>query len=143
MLDTITAHKPRFISTFNIISVFWQTTIAKVSRELTTFTGPGGRRWRFKHAPFGLSCSSVHLILILRNLFCDKSRFHSLAVYMDDICCFSRHWDSHIKQLELTLSTLQMHGCFVTRGKLKLVFQRSKIWDIELVVIQFVSVINE
>jgi len=34
-------------------------------------------------------------------------RFHSLAVYMDDICCFSKDWDSHIEQLKLTLSMLQ------------------------------------
>jgi len=26
---------------------------------------------------------------------------------MDDICCFSNDWDSHIEQLELTLRTLQ------------------------------------
>jgi len=96
MLDTITAHKPRYLSTFDITSAFWQTTIAEESRDLMTFTGPDGRRWRFKRAPFGLSCS-VHFILILRNLFCDKTRFHSLAVYMYDICCFSRDWDSHIE----------------------------------------------
>ena len=107
MLDTITAQKPSFLSTFNITSAFWQTTIVEESRDLTTFIAPDGRRWRFKHAPFGLSCSPAHLILILLNLFCDKMRFHSLAMYMDYIRCFSRDWDSHIKQLELTLSMLQ------------------------------------
>ena len=107
MLDTITAHKPRYLSTFDITSTFWQTTIEEASCDLTIFTAPDGRRWRFKRAPFGLLCSPTHLILILSNLFCDKTRFHSLAVYMDNICCFSRDWDSHIEQRELTLSMLQ------------------------------------
>jgi len=77
------------------------------SRDFLTFTGPDGRRWRFKHSPFGLHSSASHLILILSTLFSDKTRFHSIAVYVNDICCFSSDWDSHIEQLELTLCTLQ------------------------------------
>ena len=107
MLDTITASKPKWLTGLDITAAFWQTTVDEGSRDLLTFTGPDGRRWRFKRSPFGLHSSPSHLILILSNLFSDKTRFHNIAVYMDDICCFSNDWDSHIEQLELTLRTLQ------------------------------------
>jgi len=39
-------------------------------------------------------------------MFSDKSRFHSLACYVDDILVYSNDWNSHIQQLELALKTL-------------------------------------
>jgi len=54
----------------------------------------------------GLSCSPAQLNLILSNIFCDKSRFHSLACYVDDILIFSQDWKAHLQQLELALKTL-------------------------------------
>jgi len=54
----------------------------------------------------GMSNSPSALNLLLSNIFSDKSRFHSLACYVDDILVYSNDWDSHIQQLELTLKTL-------------------------------------
>ena len=76
------------------------------SRDLTTFMGPDGRRWRYTPCPMGLNNSPSQLNLILSNIFSDKSRFHSLACYVDDLLVYSNDWDSHMQQLELTLRTL-------------------------------------
>jgi len=43
-----------------------------------------GRRWRYKRCPMGLSNSPSHLVMLLSNLFSDKTRYHSCLCYMDD-----------------------------------------------------------
>jgi len=55
----------------------------------------------------GLSNSPSQLNLIISNIFCDKSRFHSLACYVDDILIYSNDWNAHLQQLELALQTLK------------------------------------
>jgi len=54
-----------------------------------------------------MSHSPSQLNLLLSNIFCDKSRFHSLSCYVDDILIYSNDWNDHIQQLELALKTLQ------------------------------------
>ena len=53
LLDTVTAKKLRFLSTFDILSAFYQCPLAENSRDLTTFTGPDGRRWRYTRCAMG------------------------------------------------------------------------------------------
>ena len=53
------------------------------------------------------SNSPSHLVMLLSNLFTDKTRYHSVLCYMDDLVLFSQDWGSHLHQLELTLQTLQ------------------------------------
>jgi len=55
----------------------------------------------------GLGNSPSALNLLISNIFSDKSRFHSLACYVDDILIYSNDWNDHIRQLELALKTLQ------------------------------------
>jgi len=55
----------------------------------------------------GLCNSPSALNLHLSNIFSDKTRFHSLACYVDDILIYSSDWESHLEQLELALRTLQ------------------------------------
>ena len=50
MLDTITSEKPQFISISDVSSAFWQVPVSEASRDVTSFTAPDGRRWRFTRA---------------------------------------------------------------------------------------------
>ena len=79
LLDTVTAQKPRFMLSIDVTVAFWQINLDQSARNLTTSTGPDGRRWCFTCYPFGLSNSPAALNLCLGNLFSDKMRFHSLA----------------------------------------------------------------
>ena len=106
LLETVSSSKPRYLTTFDILSAFYQIGLAEESRDLTSFTGPDGRRWRYTRAPMGMSNSPSALNLLLSTIFSDKSRFHSLACYVDDILVYSNDWNSHIQQLELALKTL-------------------------------------
>jgi len=91
----------------DIFSVFYNIPLSEESRDLTTFTAPDGRRFKYRRCPFGLNNTPSQLSLILGNLFSDKSRFHSLACYAGDLAIYSCDWKSHLQQLELTLRTLQ------------------------------------
>jgi len=107
LLETVTAQKPRYFSSIDLLSAFYQLELHHESRDLTSFTGPDGRRHRYARAPMGLNNSPSALNLHLSNIFSDKSRFHSLACYVDDILLYTVHWDSHLQQLELALQTLE------------------------------------
>jgi len=96
-----------FLTTIDISSAFWQIRVDKESRRYTTFTAPNGQRWQFKRCPFGLSTSPSQSVLILTNLFSDRSRFTNLNCYMDDIIIASNSSNSHLQQLELTFQTLK------------------------------------
>jgi len=80
----------------DILSAFYRIGLAEESGDLTSFTVPDGCRWRYTILPMGLS-----------NIFSDKSRFHSLVCYVDDIMICSNDWSSHLQQSELALRTLQ------------------------------------
>ena len=123
LLETVTSSKPRFLSTMDILSVLYQVPLSEESRDLTTFTGPDGRRWRYTRCAMGLRCSPAQLNLILSNIFCDKSRFHSLACYVDDILIFSQDWTAHLQQLELALKTLHDNRISCSPTKTKIGYQ--------------------
>jgi len=106
LLETVSSTKPRYLTTFDILSAFYQIHLHEESRDLMSFTGPDGRRWRYTRAPMGMSNSPSALNLLLSNIFSDKSRFHSLACDVDDILVYSNDWNDHIQQLELALKTL-------------------------------------
>jgi len=65
----------------------------------------------------GLSNSPSQLNLILSNIFCDKSRFHSLTCYVDD-----NDGNAHLQQLELALQTLKENNILCSPMKTKIGF---------------------
>ena len=107
ILDDMCSKRPNIFRTLDMLSAFYQVPLEERSRDRTSFTGPDGRRWRYARCPFGLHNSPSQLNLIVGNLFSDKTRFHSLCCYVDDICIASNDWKSHVQQLELALRTLQ------------------------------------
>ena len=107
VIDTITAKKPRYLSSLDITSAFFQLAISEESRDYTSFRGPDGKNSRFKRCPMGLSTSPAHLVMLLSSLFTDKTRYHSSLCYMDDIALFTNQWPEHLQQLELRLKTLR------------------------------------
>jgi len=124
LLETVTMTKPRWLSAFDILSAFFQVGLAPESRDLTSFTSPQGLRFRYTRAPMGLSSSPSQLNLILSNIFCDRARFHSLIVYVDDILVYSATWESHLQQLELALSTLQENDISCNPNKTEIGFSQ-------------------
>jgi len=98
LLETVTSSKAQVFNDVSILSAFYQIGLHEVSRDLTSFTGPDGRHWRYTLYPMGSSNSPSQLNLLLSNTFCDKSRFYSLACYVDDILIYSNDCNDHIQQ---------------------------------------------
>ena len=107
LLQTITSKKPKFLTTIDISSAFFQVKISEDSRKYTAFSDPTGIQWQFKRSPFGLATSPSQLVQIISTLFSDRTRFHSLRSYVDDLIIYTSSWKSHLEQLKLTLQTLE------------------------------------
>ena len=58
----------------------------------------------------GLSCSPDFLQEVMENIFCDVD---DADVYIDDVGCFSRDWDSHLELLDIYLRKLHKNGFIV------------------------------
>jgi len=121
-IETATAQKPRCFSSIDLPSAFFQIELSPKSRDLTSFTAPDGRRYRYARSPMGLCNSPRALNLHLSNIFSDKSRFHSLACYVDDIVLFTVDFTSHLQQLELALQTLQENNISCSSTKTEIGF---------------------
>jgi len=128
LLETVTSSKPRFLTTFDILSAFYQIGLSEESHDLTSFTGPDGHRWRYTRCAMSLSNSPAQLNLHLSNIFSDKSRFHSLACYVDDILIYSNDWNDHIRQLELALKTQENRiSCSPTKTEIGFVLSDESV----------------
>jgi len=82
LLDTVTAKKPRFLSSIDVTAAFWQIKLDQSSRDLTSFTGTDGRHWRFTRCPFGLSNSPRLSIYAYQISFLTKHVFTVLPVML-------------------------------------------------------------
>jgi len=106
----------------NILSAFYQVLLHEELRDLTSLTGPDGRRWRYTRCAMGLANSPSVLNVILSYIFCDKSRFHSLACYVDDILIYNNDWNAHLQQSELALQTLKENNILCSPTKTEIGF---------------------
>jgi len=107
LLQSIVEKKPRYLSLIDLRTAYWQLNIDENCRKYTAFCGPDGRRWQFRRAPYGLSTSPAQWLGVLGKIFADRNKYHSIAIYMDDLSLYTNKFDDHIKQLKLTLSTLR------------------------------------
>jgi len=121
--DNNVLQTPVFLVHGHIVRVL-SNSISEESRDLTSFTGPDGRRWRYTRAPMGMANSLSALNLLISNIFSDKSRFHNLACYVDDILIYSNDWNDHIRQLERALKTCKKTAFCAALQKLKSALQR-------------------
>jgi len=71
----------------------------------------------------GLNNSPSQLNLILSNIYSDKTRFHSLACYVDDLLIYTNDWKTHIEQLEVTLKTLEENRISCNLNKTEIGYQ--------------------
>ena len=84
MLETITERRPIWLSVTDIRAAYWQLSLAKESRDYTTFTAPDGLRYRYCRVSMGLNTEPSQLILMLSQIFQDKNRYRGIWLYMDD-----------------------------------------------------------
>ena len=104
-LHDILSKKPLYFSSIDLRSAYWQLSVEPESRKFTAFTGPLGKRYQFRRIPFGLSQAPSELIGALGTLFGDKNKFHSTALYFDDILVYNSSFADHLEHLKLVFQT--------------------------------------
>ena len=107
ILHDILSKKPLYFSSIDLRSAYWQLSVEPESRKFTAFTGPLGKRYQFRRIPFGLSQAPSELLGALGTLFGDKNKFHSTALYFDDILVYNSSFSDHLEHLKLVFQTLR------------------------------------
>ncbi len=87
---------------------YWQIVMDPESAEKTTFTCHMGT-FMFKVMPFGLKCAPASCVRAMDRIFENENRRISF-IYMDDLICFSKGIDEHIRRLSILLKRMQTHG---------------------------------
>ena len=102
-------------------SGFWQVSLPRESRMLTTFLTPWGR-YVFNKLPFGINSAPEHFQRKLSSLLAGVS---GVQVHIDDILVHSPTKEVHDQHLHQVLQLLQKEGLMLKSAKCK--FHQSHI----------------
>jgi len=97
LVAEVAATKPKWLSSVDVISFFWQLPLSEQSRKYTTFTAPSGQKYNFRVTPFGLCNSPGYASLTLLSVL-DRLKGR-IAYYVDDILATSQTISGHIDVL--------------------------------------------
>jgi len=103
LLDEIGS--PRYISTLDLASGYWQIRVAPSSREKTAFITPEGL-FQFRVMPFGLTNVPAVFQRLIQAVLMGLNPVegeHFVFVYMDDVLVFSKNLKDHLKHLQLVI----------------------------------------
>ena len=89
--------KPKFFSSLDLQSGYFQLSLAKESRDMTTFCTPR-HSLRFTRVPQGLCISGARFQRVMNRVFMGcTNRF--VQVYLDDIMIYSNNFKQHLEHL--------------------------------------------
>lgn len=101
VFDTIAEAESQIFSTFDLHSGYWQLQMDPETKHKAAFITQNGV-YEWKRLGMGLknSCVSFQMAMsqILRGL-----HWKNMLVYVDDICVFSKDFDSHLQHLKIFL----------------------------------------
>ena len=104
--------------TFSVMdcdSCYWQIPLDSNSQKKTSFVCHLGT-FMFKVMPFGLKTAPASCMRVMGKLFNDENRRISF-IYMDDIICFSKGIEEHIRRIVILLKAMQKHGLKLKQKK--------------------------
>ncbi len=131
LYDSISRQRPRWMSSLDMLSGYYQIEMDENSQDYTTFnTGKGS--YKFLRCPFGLSLAPFSYS---RAMHAALSRLGQTFVwfYLDDVFVASSTFSDHIKHLQRVFNqfrqygfTVHPHKCSFAQDKLKFL---GHIWD--------------
>ena len=99
---------------------FYQIKMENSSKQYTAFvTHEGLYEWNVM--PFGLVNSTATFVKMMNIML---KKIPGIKHYVDDICVYTKDWDSHIKTLEKLLKILRENHITVSPEKIKIGFSR-------------------
>ena len=104
-----------YFSTLYLKSGYWQISMHEKDKEKTAFTCHKGL-FEFNVIPFCLANASAtfqHLMRIVLN----GVQWDGVLAYLDDIIVYACTFDEHLRNLDLVLSRLELHGLTLKPSK--------------------------
>ena len=99
VLTTIAHVKPKFFSSGDMSSAFFQIPILEKDRHITAFVVPS-EKYEFKRVSFGIKNSPNHFTFVMSQIFRTMIRERKILIYADDIAFISQTFDDHLEILE-------------------------------------------
>ena len=106
MLDTL--HGPKWFTTLDLMSGYWQVEMQEADRPKTAFGTTEGL-FQFRVMPFGLS-NAPATFQRLMDLVLAGLQWSECLVYLDDIIVLGRSFEEHLKNLQSVLQRLRQAG---------------------------------
>ena len=116
-----------YFSTLDLKSGYWQIPMHEKDKEKTAFTCHKGL-FEFNVMPFGLANAPAtfqHLMRVVLN----GIEWDGVLAYLDDIIVYARTFDEHLRNLDLVLSRLELHGLTLRPSKCTLFKSEVKFLD--------------
>ena len=98
ILDDIGQGHPKYFSTMDLHSGFHQIGLHEDSKPLTAFLTPHAK-YQYKRMPMGLKGSPMSFQSLMDQVLAGV-RFKFCLAYLDDICCYSRDFETHLLHLK-------------------------------------------
>ena len=105
ILDDVGQNRPKYFSTFDLQSGFHQVPLDEASRDKTAFLTHFGK-YRYRTMPQGISGAPNSFQSLIDALLKGIQYKYALA-YIDDICCFSPDFATHMKHIETIFQRLR------------------------------------
>ena len=105
MFDALGDAKPKFFSTLDMSSGFWQIALDPETKHKSTFTCQMGN-FSFKRMPFGLVNAPASYTLMMNKVL-QGLTWKFLLCYMDDILVYSKTFEEHLQHLDLVFGRLR------------------------------------
>ena len=108
LVDTIGSKKPRFFSTLDLKSGYFQQGLTEQSRPLTAFCW-NHSSYQFRCTAQGLSGAPASFQRLMNKVLAPYLD-DFVVCYLDDVLCFSRTFDEHVRHLTLVFEALEAAG---------------------------------
>lgn len=93
----------KYFSKIDLTSSFYQIPIDETSQDITSFVSPFGQ-YKFTTLLFGLKSSPK---LFQRTISEVLKDIENIIIFVDDISIYNKDLDEHVKNVYLTIQTLQ------------------------------------
>ena len=97
--------QPKYFSTLDMSSGFWQIPLDPKSKHKTSFTTPMGN-FNFKRMPFGLVNAPASYTIMVNKVL-QGLNWKFLLCYIDDILVFSSPFEQHLDHLSQVFDHLR------------------------------------
>lgn len=104
----------KYLSKVDLTKGYWQISLDDDAKVKSAFVTPFGH-YQLTVMPFGMMNSAATFYRLVRIVLAEHTAFSDS--FIDDIIIFSDCWESHIRHIQVVLSSLQKAGLTVNQKK--------------------------